>query len=220
MLWGFSDKAWMLSGPPVASTSQIPLLAQEPANFLPARYGFHVATLQFRSYTAARPQLDMAVEFARRSAYALKIPCGRPAALPISTELLTVPKGPFVHKKSQENFWRRTHRRVIKVWDADEQVIQVWLEYLRQNPLPGVGIKAQQFLYRPVGFGDSIKQSQSTSDFVQVNSPDAPVTESTQEQLARRAQEVSQELSQEQDIRGPVTTESESVSVQSKGDNA
>lgn len=110
----------------------------------------------------------MAVEFARRAAYALKIPCGRPASLPTTSELITVPKGPFVHKKSQENFWRRTHRRAVKVWDADEQSVQVWTEYLRQNPVPGVGIKVQQFLYRPVGYGNDIQEAQ-TSDFVKVD---------------------------------------------------
>lgn len=132
----------------------------------------------------------MAVEFARRAAHALKIPVGAPASLPISTELLTVPRGPFVHKKSQENFWRRTHRRAVKVWDADEKVVQVWLEYLRQNPIPGVGIKVQQLLYRPVGFGQDIKDLSADSTIGSSQAPSKIEGEqkSSQEQANLKAQ--------------------------------
>lgn len=144
----------------------------------------------------------MAVEFARRAAHALKIPVGAPASLPITTELLTVPRGPFVHKKSQENFWRRTHRRAVKVWDADEQVVQVWLEYLKQNPVPGVGIKVQQMLYRPVGFGEDIKESNATSSAhaggaISGSTQDKKGEKPTLEQVKAKAQEVAEELNQQ-----------------------
>lgn len=54
-------------------------------------------------------------------------------------------KSPFVHKKAQENFERRIHRRVIKVFDADRAVLDLWLRYLKKHGLGGVGMRAQVF---------------------------------------------------------------------------
>jgi len=50
-------------------------------------------------------------------------------------------RSPFVHKKSQENFERKTHKRAIKAWDADPEVVHRWITYLRANAMPGVGLK-------------------------------------------------------------------------------
>lgn len=67
--------------------------------------------------------------------------------------LWTVLKGPFVHKKAQENFERITSKRVVRVYDANEEVVEKWLHYLRIHSMVGVDMRAEIFRKRPVGFG-------------------------------------------------------------------
>lgn len=120
----------------------------------------HVATLAFEAYNPEKDQLPLVTGFALQAAYHLGIPVTRPASMPIKTELHTVLRSGFVHKKSQENFWRLTHRRIIKAYDTNEEVINRWINYLRQEAVRGtnVGIKAQRFLYRRPGWGNELDQ--------------------------------------------------------------
>ena len=63
---------------------------------------------------------------------------------------------PFAHKKSQENFERRVHKRAIKAWDADPEFVQRCIWYLRKNAMPGVGMKVTVLWGRvPLGIGAS-----------------------------------------------------------------
>lgn len=64
-----------------------------------------------------------------------------------------MPKGPFAHKKSQENFERKVHKRAIKAWDANEQVVDRWLKYLERHILGGVGVRTTRWQRVPVGIG-------------------------------------------------------------------
>lgn len=118
-----------------------------PTQYRPKTHGHHVATLHFSAYSPgpAHENLLFFIDFALRAAYALGIPANQPSAQPTRTSLWTVPKGPFVHKKAQENFERRTSRRSVKVYDANEQVIERWLHLLRIYEMPGVGMRAEIF---------------------------------------------------------------------------
>ena len=71
----------------------------------------------------------------------------------MTKELHTVLRGPFVHKKYQENFERRTHRRVIKVFDANREIVDLWLRYLKKNGIGGVGMRARVHEFVEFGFG-------------------------------------------------------------------
>lgn len=73
--------------------------------------------------------------------------------IPMSKELHTVPRGPFVHKKYQENFERRTHRRAIKLFDANREIVDLWLRYLKKNGIGGVGMRARVHEFVEFGFG-------------------------------------------------------------------
>ncbi|GAA5940395.1 mitochondrial 37S ribosomal protein uS10m RSM10 [Sporobolomyces koalae] len=131
---------------------------------LPQTHGVHVATLHLRSYTDSVPDLQFFTSFALRAAKALGLPTSGAVALPTRTSLFTVPRSPFAHKKSQQNFWRKEHKRAIKVWDGNEEIVQAWLAYLRKEALGGVGMKAQVFTYRPVGWGQALGQGQVEGD--------------------------------------------------------
>ncbi|TFK51484.1 ribosomal protein S10, partial [Heliocybe sulcata] len=113
-----------------------------------------VALVHFRSY--APSILDLFVHFASHAASSLGIPISRPAKLPTQRSLWTVPRGPFVHKKAQENFERRVHKRVVKAWDADPTVVESWVRYLEKNALAGVGIRVVRWERAPVGIGEKI----------------------------------------------------------------
>jgi len=58
-----------------------------------------------------------------------------------------------VHKKSQENFERRVHKRGIKAWDADPEVVERWCSYLRHHAMGGVGMRVTKWERMPLGIG-------------------------------------------------------------------
>lgn len=113
-----------------------------------------VCQLHFRSYHVR--YLDFFVDFARRAAFAMNMPCSNPIHLPTQISRWTVLKSPFVHKKSQENFERRTHKRLIVIKDAHPDTVDAWLAYLRKDAYYGVGMKATLFRYEKTAFGDRL----------------------------------------------------------------
>ncbi|PVF97199.1 hypothetical protein CPB86DRAFT_760796 [Serendipita vermifera] len=105
----------------------------------PRTHSIPVASLHFRSYF---PHLvDLQTHFVLHSANFLGIPVSKPAHLPTQRTLITVLRGPFVHKKSQENWERKTHKRAIKVWDCDPALLKGWLAYLERHGVEGVGMR-------------------------------------------------------------------------------
>ena len=106
----------------------------------PRTHGIHVATLTLRAHHPS--PLTQFAGFALYAAHSLGIPASQPAALPVTRSLYIVLKSPFVHKKAQENFEKKYHGRVIKLWDADREVIDKWLRYLKKYSIGGVGMKA------------------------------------------------------------------------------
>ncbi|THV03065.1 hypothetical protein K435DRAFT_827287 [Dendrothele bispora CBS 962.96] len=119
--------------------------------FHPRTHGYPAAVIQFRSY---EPRLlELFSHFATHAASALGIPCSRVAYLPTQRTLWTVPRSPFVHKKSQENFERKVHKRMIKAWDADEEVVERWFKYLRRHEMGGVGMRMVKWERMELGVG-------------------------------------------------------------------
>lgn len=123
----------------------------KPPHYLPKTHGIPVATFHFRSY---HPRLlDFFVHFASHAASALGVPVSKPVHLPTQRRLWTVLRGPFVHKKSQENFERRTHKRVVKAWDASPEVVDMLVQYIEKHLAPGVGLRTVKWTRAPVGVG-------------------------------------------------------------------
>ncbi|KAG5646781.1 hypothetical protein DXG03_002158 [Asterophora parasitica] len=110
-----------------------------------------VANIQFRSH---HPRLlDLFTHFATHAASSLGIPTSRVVTLPTKRTLWTVPRSPFAHKKSQENFERRVHKRAIKAWDAHPEAVDRWCRYLRRHALGGVGMRVTRWERHPLGVG-------------------------------------------------------------------
>ena len=114
-----------------------------------AKYGLPSCDLQLRSYSVRN--VEFFADFALRAAYYLKLPAAGPIPLPRITERWTVPRGNFVHKKSQENFERITLRRLIQIKDGHLETVEIWLAFLRKHAYYGVGMKANVWEHESLG---------------------------------------------------------------------
>jgi ribosomal protein S10 len=114
-----------------------------------APIGLPVCDLQLRSYSVRN--LEFFADFCLRAAYYLGLPAYGPVPLPRITERWTVPMGHFIHKKSQENFERKTLRRLIQIKDGDAETVQVWLAFVKKYAYYGIGMKANVWEFEKVG---------------------------------------------------------------------
>lgn len=112
-------------------------------------HGIPVASLQMRSYSVRN--LEFYADFAVRAAYWLGLPCSGPVPLPKKIERWTVPRSPFIFKKSMENFERITRRRLLTIYDGDPSVVEIWLAFLRKWQFYGVGMKANVWQFEGLG---------------------------------------------------------------------
>ncbi|KAJ6617903.1 ribosomal protein S10 domain-containing protein [Mycena sp. CBHHK59/15] len=117
----------------------------------PRTHNLTVAQIQFNSHTIT--EMTLFVHFATHAAYSLGIPCSRMYTLPTKRTLWTVLRGPFAHKKAQENFERKVHRRGLKAYDADPEVVDRWFKYLRRHAMGGVGMRFTKWERMPMGVG-------------------------------------------------------------------
>ncbi|RXW12125.1 hypothetical protein EST38_g13728 [Candolleomyces aberdarensis] len=129
----------------IRGRSVAPAYHHKPLYHIPA------ASIHFRSYH--QKLLDFYCHFATHAAASLGIPVSKVVRLPTQRSLWTVPRSPFAHKKSQENFERRTHKRVVKAWDAHPDVVDKWAQYLRQHAVGGVGMRVTTWRRLPLGYG-------------------------------------------------------------------
>ena len=112
-------------------------------------HGLPVCNLQMRSYSVRN--LEFFADFAMRAAYYLQLPARGPVPLPRITERWTVPRSNFIFKKSQENFERKTLRRLIQIQDGHPDVVKAWLGYLERRCFYGVGLKANIWEHEGLG---------------------------------------------------------------------
>ncbi|KAK4689220.1 small subunit ribosomal protein S10, partial [Tremellales sp. Uapishka_1] len=169
------------SAPPSKYLEFPPLVPRKP------KHNIHVATLHLRSHHPT--PLDLFSTFALHSAHSLRVATSLPSSLPSTRSLYTVLKSPFVHKKAQENFERRTHKRCIKVYDSSRENIDLWLRYLRKNAVGGVGLKAVVFEWVDFGFGRKELEGLE-ADMAVSSAPDDGVME----QVGKKAEELIKSL--------------------------
>ncbi|CAG8691593.1 13042_t:CDS:2 [Ambispora leptoticha] len=122
----------------------------EPERIQPT-HNVVVCDLELRSYTIG--PMDFYIDFIRRAAFVLGIPCSGPAYLPKQIKRWAVPRGPFIHKKTQENFERITHRRNLRLRDANMTLIDRWLYYVAKNAPAGIGFKVKKWQWEEIGVG-------------------------------------------------------------------
>lgn len=119
-----------------------------------AEHGIPSCDLQIRSFSIQ--PLEFFSDFALRAAYYLGLPAYGPVPLPQITERWTVPKANFIFKKAQENFERKTLRRLIQIRDGNPETVQIWLAYLRKHQYYGIGMKANVWEFSELGVGKTM----------------------------------------------------------------
>ncbi len=62
-----------------------------------------------------------------------------------------MPLGHFIHKKSQENFERKTLRRLIQIKDGHPETVEIWLAFLKKHSYYGIGMKANVWGFERLG---------------------------------------------------------------------
>jgi len=138
------------------------LVYGEPVQ-IPTTHNITVAHLHLRSYIPH--QLEFFADFARRAAAALEMPCSGVIPLPVQTSKWTVNKSPFVHKKAQETFERKTHKRLLAIKDTHPDVVRRWVQFLNQNAMGGVAMKVTVWENEELGAGqkkmDKAKKGES-----------------------------------------------------------
>ncbi|VVT53031.1 mitochondrial 37S ribosomal protein uS10m [Magnusiomyces paraingens] len=127
----------------------------------PKTHGHLVAEIQMRAFETQ--DLDFFADFALRAAFYLKMPVSGVIPLPTRRERWTVIRSPFVHAKSKENFERRTHKRVIKVYDSNPEVIETWLATLQKHSMSGIGMKAHMYTREDINVVKSLDNQKLTS---------------------------------------------------------
>ncbi|KAG0326944.1 mitochondrial 37S ribosomal protein rsm10 [Dissophora globulifera] len=147
---------------PEEISEQDRLVYAEPIQ-IPTTHNITVAHLHLRSYLPG--QLDFFADFARRAAAALEMPCSGTIPLPVQTSKWTVNKSPFVYKKAQETFERKTHKRLLAIKDTHPDVVRRWVQFLNQNSIAGVGMKVTIWENEELGIGqkrlDKVKKGES-----------------------------------------------------------
>lgn len=118
----------------------VELLQYKPLR-LPQTHGHKVAELSFKGYDS--DDLLRASDFAARAAFYLGIPCSKIEVLKPEKRLYTVIRSPFAQAKSKENWWRVTHRQELVAYDANPEVIDLWISYINKNAIEGVKYEAQ-----------------------------------------------------------------------------
>ncbi|KAG5422270.1 RSM10 [Candida metapsilosis] len=117
----------------------VELLQYKPLR-LPQTHGDEVATLKLRGYND--DDLIRMGEFALRSAYYLGIPMSKLTSLKTEKRLYTVIKSPFAQAKTKQNFHRVTYNKQLVAYDANPEVVDLWLSYVNRYKLQTVDMKA------------------------------------------------------------------------------
>lgn len=154
----------------IAPNSSAPLPISAELNYYAplkheVKYGDLKAEVVFKCFDPVNAEFFC--DFALRAAYYLGLPATGPKPIPTKRERWTVIRAPFVHAKSKENFERKTHGRMIKIWDADNEVIDLWLAYLKKNSVWGVGVKVNMYTQEPLNMTtkmDSVDGTKASFD--------------------------------------------------------
>ncbi|KAI8054033.1 ribosomal protein S10 domain-containing protein [Syncephalis plumigaleata] len=135
-----------------ATTNQteIDSIYYEPER-IPTTHDHVVCNLHFRSFSPN--VMDFYMDFTRRVAAAFGIPCSGTVYLPTKTEKWTVLRSPFVHKKAQENFERKHHKRLLQLKDASPETIGRLLAYIERTCPAGIGVKVTTWEHESLGVG-------------------------------------------------------------------
>lgn len=154
----------------------------QPPLRIPIEHGDLIADIQLRSYE--HQNLDFFINFIQRVGFYLGIPLTGPKPLPTRRERWTVIRSPFAQAKSKENFERHTHKRLIRVWDTNDEVLELFVSYIKKNAMTGIGMKCNVFKKEPITIDfDKIEKVPSSLSSTSIKNIDDLVNEKVVELL-------------------------------------
>lgn len=121
---------------------------------LPQTHGDEVAAVLFRGYD--EDLLIRAAEFASRAAFYLGIPTSKIITNKTEKRLYTVIKSPFAQAKTKQNFHRVTYNRKLTAYDADPEVLDLWLSFVNKHAVQDVEYKATITTQESLAFNDDL----------------------------------------------------------------
>ncbi|ODV79401.1 mitochondrial ribosomal protein S10 [Suhomyces tanzawaensis NRRL Y-17324] len=133
----------------------VELLKYKPIT-LPQTHGHQVAKLDLKGYD--EDNLIRASEFAARAAYYLGIPTSKVTTKKTEKRLYTVIKSPFAQAKTKQNFHRVTYHREIVAYDANPEVVDLWLSLINKHALRDVDYKGTVTTYEALDFNQQLDQ--------------------------------------------------------------
>lgn len=133
----------------------VELLKYKPIT-LPQTHGHEVAKIKLRSYN--QDNLIRAGEFALRSAYYLGIPTSKFVSEKTEKRLYTVIRSPFAQAKSKENFHRVTYNGSLTAFDANPEVVDLWLSYINKYTLTDVDYSATLTTRESLDYAEKLDQ--------------------------------------------------------------
>lgn len=137
----------------------VEMLKYQPLR-LPKTHGHLVATLNFRSFH--KLNIARAAEFAARAAYYLGIPADGVRIMKTEKRLYTVIKSPFAQAKTKQNFHRVTYALQLRGYDANPEIVDLWLAYINKHKFEDVEYKAELTTRESL---DMLQTLDSTTDF-------------------------------------------------------
>ncbi|KAI3402887.2 RSM10 [Candida oxycetoniae] len=123
---------------------------------LPRTHGDEVCTLTLRGYD--NDDLTRIGEFALRAAYYLGIPMSNLLNLKTEKRLYTVIKSPFAQAKTKQNFHRTTYNKKVVAYDANPEIVDLWLSYVNKYNFQNVELKATISSYEGLDYSEQIAQ--------------------------------------------------------------
>ncbi|KAI9331611.1 ribosomal protein S10p/S20e-domain-containing protein [Obelidium mucronatum] len=88
---------------------------------------------------------DFVAYYARHAAHKRNMPAQQVIHLSTKTKKWHVTRGPFIHDKVKETFEQKTFRRLIQVFNSDQETIKDWYEHVNKNLPPGINMKIETF---------------------------------------------------------------------------
>ncbi|KAJ2513667.1 mitochondrial 37S ribosomal protein rsm10 [Coemansia sp. RSA 1939] len=150
-------------------------------------HGVRVCRVAFHTFQLER--IDFYMDFVLRAAYHMGIPIAGPVSMPVTVRRWTVLKSPFVHKSSMEVFERRTHKRVVVLYDADMEVVRKWLSYINENIPVGIGMRYWLTEYETLGISAQIEKALKAGEAANVD-PNMVKDTKYAQRMARRGRKL------------------------------
>lgn len=106
-----------------------------------------IKSMSLNLFSFETKMLVQYAEFCRRAALFLGFSVTGSVPLPTKYQRWSILKSPHVHKTSWTQFERRTHQRLIQIYNAHPNLIPIYIWYIQQHVPSELWLKMTTFKY-------------------------------------------------------------------------